>query len=151
MMGKGYVIVGKFNDEHVKKMFNNEKDVIIEEKSLQNKKILKGIIVTVLMLTVSSMLGDTVHANPYNEIENSPDIKPVLEFIDWLVYMLRWIFSSVLGLIATYAGYRWGTDISSSGVTEAKKILKNAAIGLFWVQFGASVVNFVLDKLQSFV
>lgn len=113
------------------------------------KKYVKAIIIGTTTLILTTTLNDISFAA--ETYERPPELDPIFAYIDWLIWLFRVIVSSIIGLIATFAGYKWSTDLSPSGVSEAKKILKNCAVGLFYVQFGATIANYFVDKLQSFL
>lgn len=172
-MRNDYVVVGKFSEVNLEEIFG-EKIVERIEKSINSKfsrSVIRSVVVAGIAVAFAAILQDTTfaaeihntfanHTQATMEVMARPNgngyseptqLRAILKFIDWLIFMVRWIVSSIIGLIATYAGYRWATDISGSGVADAKKILKNAAVGIFFVQFGAIIGNYFVDKLASFV
>lgn len=120
-------------------------------KILKNKKLLKFIISTAITAAMTVYFQDVAFAEGQYKYKEPVNLKPVFEFIDWLVFMVRLATSTVIGLISTVAGYKWGTDISGSGQAEAKKILKNCAAGLFWVWLGSTIVSVFVNKLEQLV
>lgn len=151
-----YKVIGKISDDKVKSMFkvNSLEDVFssLSEKT-HYKRISKSIIIGAFTIVSMTMFGDTSFALGEelntDKYKKPDDLDAIFAFIDWLILLTRIIVSSVIGLIATYAGHKWATDLSASGVSEAKKILKNCAWGLFVVHFGATIANFFINKLQS--
>lgn len=167
-----YVVVGKFSQINIEEIFS-EKIIERVERSVSSKfnsKIVRSVIAAGIAIAIGAILQDTtfaaeihntfagydqaaveVMARPNGSGYSEPtQLHAILKFIDWLIFMVRWIVSSIIGLICSYAGHKWATDISGNGVAEAKKILKNCAVGVFWVQFGATIGNYFVDKLASF-
>lgn len=164
MKTQDYVVIGKISEVDFESLLKEKINEKIEKPNVK-KAIIKVLITTSAAILTASILegcgiGNSAYASTLNDsmvvgaagaYKEPIQLRPVLNFIDWLIYMVRLIVSAVIGLIATYAGYKWSTDISGNGSSEAKKILKNSAIGLFWVHFGATIANFVVDKMKSMV
>lgn len=163
-MRSDYVVVGKIsqlsgNPETIQQLISTA------ELKFSNidKKVIRKIIVTSISLIAVGLIE--AHGIPVSaatigqqaiETAASPYSAPaqlgaITSFIKWLISIIRWMVSIVIGLIATYAGFKMSTDISGSGVSEAKKILKNCASGAFFVQFGATLADFFISKLSSFL
>lgn len=79
------------------------------------------------------------------------ELKSFVNFVHWLIWLLRWIVSSVIGLIVTYAGYRWATDISGDGQGAAKKIIRNCVAGAIMTWTGTTIANVFIDTLNKYL
>lgn len=120
-------------------------------KIMKNKNLLKFIISTAVTAALTVCFQDIAFAEGQYKYKEPVNLTPVFEFVDWLIFIIRLATSTIIGLISTVAGYKWGTDISGSGQTEAKKILKNCAAGLFWVWLGSTIVSVFVNKLEEIV
>lgn len=152
-----YKVIGKLSDKKVKDLFfpseNLEETFLNEGKKNRYENVGKFIVGGAVALVFTTAFGDVGFAatEPMHAYKELDKLDSIFAFIDWLIWLARIIISSVIGLITTYAGWKWSTDLSSGGVSDAKKILKNCAWGMFWVQFGATIANFFVDKMQSLV
>jgi hypothetical protein len=162
-MRSQYQVVGKISEIS----FN---DLIVKEEKTLNidKKKLKMVALAAATILIASALqdhafaastaGDVIHsftthggeAIPVNGTYKAPsELKTLLSFIDWLIWLFRVIVSSVIGLIATYAGYKWSTDITGDGQNAAKKILKNCFVGAILVWTGTTIANYFVGVLNG--
>lgn len=159
-MKRDYEIIGKIsqiNEELIlkKKLINSS----IIKKVNFNPKLLKKILISTLTITAIAILeSHGVSAHGVNEFvtvtsqyQKPIKLESIVQFIDWLISLLRWFTTIVVGIIMTYSGYRYSTDISGSGVAEAKKIFKNCIVGLLLVYGGTSLTNFFIEKLTTFL
>lgn len=157
-MSHKYIVVGKLSNLTVEDL------VIQKENGFKiDKKKLKIIVAGALSLSILALLQDVTMAAELNDhLLASADAIPVsggykapsqlrslLEFVDWLVELIRLIVSSVAGLICTFAGYKWATAIESNGQESAKKILKNAFVGGLIVWTGTSIADFFVGKMNA--
>lgn len=151
-MKKHYEVVGKLSEINIEEIVNQSEG--------KNKTQLKKIVATtVSTLLLTFILQDEALANSINDsmilanantIYKTPtQLKSLLEFISWLIDLLRLIVSSVAGLICTFAGYKWATSLESNGQETAKKILKNAFVGGLIVWTGSSIAGFFVDKMNE--
>lgn len=153
-------VVGKISEISIN-------DLIIEKEGLLNidKKQLKIIALSAATILIASALQDHAFAaetasNVVHGIINHGAVEvsgayqapsqlgTLLKFIDWLIWLFRVIVSSVIGLIATYAGYKWATDITGDGQTSAKKILKNCFIGALLCWTGTTIADYFVGVLN---
>lgn len=126
-------------------------------KVVINKKKLKKVITSILAIVVIVSIQDASLASGFdsqNEMitvayQTPNQLKPMLEFVQWLIQLLRLIVSGIAGLICTFAGYKWATAIESNGQESAKKILKNAFIGGLIVWTGTSIADFFVGKMNQ--
>lgn len=131
-------------------------EVIIEKdnKYKIDKKKLRAIVISALVIAISvatqdvSLAAGTETYVPVN-YQTPTQLKAIMEFIQWLIQLLRLIVSGIAGLICTFAGYKWATAIEANGQESAKKILKNAFVGGLLVWTGTSIADFFVGKMNQ--
>ena len=152
-----YVVVGKFSEVNIDDIFS------IKDKTIDfDRDKLKSLIIVSLGIIVTLAFQDQAHAQGMSEIifnnesieaaanyKAPSQLRSILEFVDWLIDLLRIIVSSVAGLICTFAGYKWATAIESNGAESAKKILKNALIGGILVWTGTTIADVFVGKMNQ--
>lgn len=161
-----YVVVGSFSELTLNQAVEKrEKGFVVK------KKVLKKIVIATLSAVLIGMLSDVSFAagiqdafsnysqpavpamanSTFTQVtgHNPTQLKHILEYVNWLVEMLRLVVSSIAGLICTFAGYKWATTIDGNGAETAKKILKNAFVGGLIVFAGTTIADFFVGKMEQ--
>ena len=157
-MKKDYVVIGKLSEISIEDLIvGHGKEVRVDKKKL--KKFLGSVLAVAVMSIITqdvvaaqeafSISGETIEVAAVTQYKAPSQLSHLLQFIEWLIELLRLIVSSVAGLICTYAGYKWATAIESNGQETAKKILKNAFVGGLIVWTGASIADFFVSKMNQ--
>lgn len=157
-MKKDYVVIGKLSEVSIEDLIvGYGKEVRVDKKKL--KRFLGSVLAVVVMSIITqdvvaaqeafSINGETIEVAAVTQYKAPSQLSHLLQFIEWLIELLRLIVSSVAGLICTYAGYKWATAIESNGQETAKKILKNAFIGGLMVWTGTSIADFFVSKMNQ--
>lgn len=138
-----YVIIGKFSEINLNSAFvkDNFGNKIIDEK------ILKTIITSALSIIIWGAFSEYVLADsPY---ETPTKLDAIFEFIHWIIWLMKIVFSGVIGLIITIAGWKWGTDLSGNAQAQAKTIIKNCLFGGFIVWIGAALGDAFVSQMDK--
>lgn len=153
-MRQQYIVVGKLSEISIE-------DLVIEQNGKFNidSKKLKIIVTGALSVAIMLALQDVSMAATLPGVHDSvvamatykqpTQLQHLLQFVSWLIQLLRLIVSSVAGLICTFAGYKWATAVEGNGAETAKKILKNAFVGGLIVWTGTSIADFFVDKMNQ--
>lgn len=148
-MKKHYRVVGTLSEIKAMELVDFDE----QNKAKVNNKKLKMIIASALATIICLTIQDTSYASelittgaPYKA---PSQLQNLLQFVNWLVELLRLIVSSIAGLICTFAGYKWATAVESNGQEAAKKILKNAFVGGLVVWTGTSIADFFIGKMND--
>lgn len=121
-------------------------------KSKKTKVAIQVVVIAAAGLLINDIASahgiiNTMASGNTSAIPDSVNIQPIMDFINWLTKLIRILSSSLVGLMATYAGWKY----ISGDTEEAKKILINQGVGIFWIFFGVAISNFFVWKLSTFV
>jgi hypothetical protein len=150
-----YIVVGRFSEIDLNNVFvkHNNEPII-------NYNLLKKLVVSCVSIVLIGFLGDFVSADSLDSIEvfasneyldnHKPHkLDSIFSYIKWLGNLLKIIFSSVIGVIFSIAGWKWATDLSGSNQAEAKKIMKNCLIGGFFIWSGFTIGDIFVNKMEE--
>lgn len=76
-----------------------------------------------------------------------PELQPLLDLIQLFINLVRFASASIGGIIATIAGWNIMTNTNGQGMKIAKNTFGQALSGLVVVFFGATFVDFMINKL----
>ena len=134
-----YKVIGKISQINLEEVFSH--------KGINRSK-LNALIVASLTVVLTGYLTTFADASS-TAFEQPAQLDSIVNFIKWLIDLLKWTFSSIIGAILTFAGWKWATDISGSSQTEAKKIMKNCIVGGLIIWTGATIGDLFVDKMQA--
>jgi len=122
------------------------------------KKIILGLSLTVVLLSVSLPIAAIADEGPWNEwmsntIINTP-VKPNADLIGIIFKAIQYILA-FLGVVAVviilYAGFMWMTaGGNDEKVGKAKKILIAGVIGMVIILLAYAIATFVIERLNEF-
>jgi len=119
----------------------------------KNQKIITVIITSLFCLTVIFLFSTKTLAASI-ELETLGSIGLASTNIFLIVSRIIQVFIGLLGVIAIsliiYAGYLWMTAAGNEEkISQAKKILVNAVIGLIIILSAFAIVSFIINKLEE--
>ena len=138
-----YVVVGKFSQLNIEDIFVKDD---FDNKIIDEKKI-KAIIVSALTIIAWAAFSDYVYADGH--YKDPVKLDAIFEFIHWIIFLIKIVFSGVIGLIMTIAGWKWATDLSNGAQTQAKTIIKNCIVGGAIIWTGASLGDAFVSQMDK--
>ncbi|AEO93410.1 gp150 [Bacillus phage G] len=151
-MKKHYEVVGTIAELDLRELITEK-----ENSFDVNKEKLKFIVSAALSTLIFSLVfqdpslaanGEMIQTASSN-FKTPTQLNHILEFVSWIIDLLKYILSGIAGLICTFAGYKWATSLEGNGQEAAKKILKNAFVGGVIVWTGSSIAGFFVDKMNE--
>jgi hypothetical protein len=118
-----------------------------------NKKII-NITMLIILITLGIVLSNNVivfAATTKGAVSQYPELTKIVNFISFIINVIRFGAGSVTGLIVTITGWQILTNSAEKkdGLEIAKKNLKNAAWALFFIFSGTSIAHFAVGQFSK--
>ncbi len=109
---------------------------------MNNKIIFFLIIIFLIFITTISVYA----AEP---LPDYPELQKIIDFINFIINLIRFFSSSVAMLVATVTGWQALTSPEGSAMAIAKKNFTNAIWALFFIFGGSLLAKFFVQKLYN--
>lgn len=110
---------------------------------------MKKIFINLLYILMFVIILSGIALAADNELPEYPELKKIVDFINFIIDIIQWASASIAGLIATVTGWQILTAKDTKPLIIAKQNFSNAFWALFFIFGGTYIADFFVSKLYQ--